>query len=1277
MRRSLLNKRILPKPLRQALVLFTLLLLPSTAWADYTYGSGEELSFDYDGSKRYFWSSNGTIWKASMSGGDDNSWPRVTNYETTPVTVSPFTNFDALKLTLESKLKGTLTGFALSGTVTSEAHVNIKVYRLTAKDATTGTEIGSIAITGGATPTYTYTATTTNGVTQDFNNEYIQLAFEHTGGDASSIAYDAITGITLTFSGTSYDLSVDDCRVTSNNATDILGDSKVSFSSNTLTLSEGASLTNITYSGSEDLTIAFSGTVTINGEQSGSACIKATEAAKLIFTSSGGSLVLQGNGEYGVIQNFSDVNFGNLNLASSQSPGLYYNWDDNVERGTMKDYNGSSVTNMTITTATTFYPIWVMNRQGTTAHTQLTSETSSVDMVRKIEDVDVVICTVSYDATNGKLTIEANEDAGDNAFQPGSSTAAIVVGPSMEELKVHLKGKTKITDSDSFVFSIWDTTSLIFTTDETSPGNLTGTKIVNWKSKNMGGTGQISCENGLVYNAEANPQTISTDGVRLKIGDKEVSASENITIAGGTASFDATNNTLTLTGATIGEAASEIEIQVFVDKFNLIISGTCTINGRIVYSGSNLQTSSVQISNTDAASLTVAGISGFGNCTWDGLYLSAMNSTGIPTDIHYEPYKTEEGEAGCMRSDYGFSTITFSTTKPSESIWIGETQVGTDGTFSGIEGVSFDSENNILTLNNASPNGNIISSLPNLTINLTGEDGQNKGQSNLSANSHIISTNPSATLTFTTDGDNSLWETIDNYEIPWRGFAGNPTFENKLVFLQAAGTMSIQVLQAPTMSYSSGNLTFGGLSDGYNNTFDCYYTITYEDGEGNIETTKYEPGNVEQPSPVSMEEKPCTVTAYVTYKDRLDNTTQSETAIGKYFGIADKTIVFSSTTSGSELKASDLELSPATEGVSIAIINAYNSNVISYNAETGATIVGIGACNIGVKIDVDEGSNIQILNAPTLNPDSPGQQTVYIITKEVTVIPDKPSIEKDAEHDYIETDKITITRTSVEGEVADNLKIFYTWSDDEVEVKTYQPYVDGGSVSIYSEPIAAQTGTLRAWVGYHAGDNYYYNSEVVSEKFTVYEVAEMEWESETQTYGTFYNPDKDMAVPTGSTAYIVTGISEDGTSVTISPVSYIKAGVAVLIERDKTTEVSKTTDFSASKMEYSNPDTPAKPSSTDNWYVIYNNKFVKVTEGTQVKGGKCYLNLNSTPAGTRGFYNIGDGEGTTAIREVIYEGMNSEKLADGAWHDLQGRKFTTKPTKAGIYIRNGKKIVIK
>lgn len=733
------------------------------------------------------------------------------------------------------------------------------------------------------------------------------------------------------------------------------------------------------------------------------------------------------------------------------------------------------------------------------------------------------------------------------------------------------------------------------------------------------------------------------------------------------------NQTLTLSevNMTASIVSGISALTIMVDKENSIQGiGSDSIRTciRNIAPGASL---TLQKSTNGTPSLSLTGGSVIGNFSTinyaeGGLYLHAYSGSDPAPDAYF----SYEGLKGADKAEFTTEGLDYllkiGDTSINESVTINSEN---DAIISGSIAFSIDENNNgILTLDNVTlsndVNDKILSYLPSLTINIKGSCQIGK----------VISTYPNATLTLGlaegADKSSKLMTQIGNQKPFWEGFAGTPTFNDNLCFLPNDDSEVVEKLPTPHLSILDGRLKIN-LSGSNLDQMHKFYSVDFVEGN-DVELKEY---NSDSPETI---DKPCTVTAYTEFEDVFGVKRHSETVTGKYFGIADKTIVFNSTTSGSELKASDFELSPATEGVSIAIINAYNSNVISYNAETGATIVGIGACNIGVKIDVDEGSNIQILNTPTLNPDSPGQQTVYIITKEVTVIPDKPSIEKDAEHDYIETDKITITRTSVEGEVADNLKIFYTWSDDEVEVKTYQPYVDGGSVSIYSEPIAAKTGTLRAWVGYHAGDNYYYNSEVVSEKFTVYEVAEMEWESETQTYGTLYNPDKDMAVPTGSTAYIVTGISEDGTKVTISPVSYIKAGVAVLIERDKTTEVSKTTDFSASKMNYSNPNTPAQPSATDNWYVIYNNKFVKVTTGTQVKGGKCYLNLNGTSSsGTRSYYDIDGSDGTTGIREVKSEGVKGEKLADSAWHDLQGRKFTTKPTKPGLYILNGKKVVIK
>ena len=186
------------------------------------------------------------------------------------------------------------------------------------------------------------------------------------------------------------------------------------------------------------------------------------------------------------------------------------------------------------------------------------------------------------------------------------------------------------------------------------------------------------------------------------------------------------------------------------------------------------------------------------------------------------------------------------------------------------------------------------------------------------------------------------------------------------------------------------------------------------------------------------------------------------------------------------------------------------------------------------------------------------------------------------------------------------------------------------------------------------------------------------------TFGGLYS-ETNIQVPEGMKAYVITGIDEEKGTVITSPVDFIPAGVPVMLENEGEAKAITHVPYTGSataptnnKLNYSNPNTPAQSSSTDNWYVIYNNKFVKVTAGTQVKGGKCYLNLNGTSSsGTRGYYDIDGSDGTTGIREVKSEGVKGEKWNDGEWYTLQGRKFTTKPTKPGLYILNGKKVVIK
>jgi len=1036
----LLNRLSLIR-LYQVLVLS--LLLPTTVWANYTYG-GETLTFNYTGDSgpNYYY-----------SGSDNKEW-NVTADAFYQSSSYLYSGFNYVKLTYVKPLKGSLLGFTLAGNINNiENYVNLKVYRLTSLNATEGTLIGSIAISGTDVPSYTYTAE--DGVSQSFNNEYIQLALERSSSDTNpTFQTTQITNITLTFSGTDYGLSIGDYRVTSNNANNVLGDANSSVSYNAtdkiLALNNATIGSIISNLGNEQLTINIAGTNKLNGflsDESSSGTLKFTGSGSLEISNSGGT-----------ISGYTAVDFGGFYLASKSDPGIY--WDE--EHKKLCGFEGTA-SNVTITTEE-YYPIWIYDSSISStgySHTQLKDEKLSVG---------VGSGTVTFDKEH-TITIS-------NAQFNYSSNNLIVVGPSMSQLTVDLVGESTGGEATT-ILNLWDTTPLTFTTDESNPGSLTAPTIVNW---NDFGNGQVTYQNGLVFNIDSSPynETISTTGIRIKIGDTTINTTGNITVNNGTAYYNASNNTLTLTGATIGSETVSKDIQVFVDGLNLVISGTCKINGNIVYSGPNLQTSLIQISNADAASLTVSGISGFGNCSWsDGLYLSAANSAGIPTDIHYEHF---ENKGGSMMSDYGrFSTITFSTTKPSESIWIGTTQVGANGNFSGIEGVSFDSYNNILSFNNANlgGKGHIITSLPNLTINLTGENGEHYGRSDLDGNKYIISTDSQATLTFTTDGNCSLCSTIDNYEIPWKGFKGNPTFKDKLVFLQAAGTMSIEVLQAPTMSYSSGNLSFGGLSDGYGNDFDCYYSITYEDGNGNINYTKYEPGNGGQPNPVSMEGRPCTVKAYVTYEDRIGNTTQSEEATGYYLKFAEDMKVTFNGTEREIQKADYPALIPNVDDIEFILSNSTNTNAICQEMisdESHIMIKGFGATDL---ILYNSNPGFTVLNSDG-----------GAVNLKAKVIPSAPTFSIEA-GTYDEAKTLTLTSPYQK-----------TNADDQtiIEIK-YSTSESPNTSSTYSEPIViSHSKTISAWVEAsitsQTGIQETYASDTISQAYVIKEEASIDFMQE-------------------------------------------------------------------------------------------------------------------------------------------------------------------------------------
>lgn len=97
----------------------------------------------------------------------------------------------------------------------------------------------------------------------------------------------------------------------------------------------------------------------------------------------------------------------------------------------------------------------------------------------------------------------------------------------------------------------------------------------------------------------------------------------------------------------------------------------------------------------------------------------------------------------------------------------------------------------------------------------------------------------------------------------------------------------------------------------------------------------------------------------------------------------------------------------------------------------------------------------------------------------------------------------------------------------------------------------------------------------------------------------------------------------------------------------------------------------AEEVAATNFYVLTDqNQFVWVKDAGTIAANKCWLEIApSEAAGARRI--VFSGSGTTGI-----DAATLRDITTGDWYDLNGRKINM-PTKKGVYIFNGKKVVIK
>lgn len=182
-------------------------------------------------------------------------------------------------------------------------------------------------------------------------------------------------------------------------------------------------------------------------------------------------------------------------------------------------------------------------------------------------------------------------------------------------------------------------------------------------------------------------------------------------------------------------------------------------------------------------------------------------------------------------------------------------------------------------------------------------------------------------------------------------------------------------------------------------------------------------------------------------------------------------------------------------------------------------------------------------------------------------------------------------------------------------------------------------------------------------------------------WSTYYDPSYDMEVATTDhfQAFTVSGVNSQ--TVEIVGRSYIKKGTPMLLyKKDNTTSsfpplVKEVPDWGTTN-NYMKGNATARDASAiqtaegdKEIWILVNDNFVRTKSGV-VPANKCYLALGSNISySSPMLINLNP----TGINVHTKDSIN----LNGIWYTIDGRKLQGLPAKKGIYINNGKKIIIK
>ena len=237
-----------------------------------------------------------------------------------------------------------------------------------------------------------------------------------------------------------------------------------------------------------------------------------------------------------------------------------------------------------------------------------------------------------------------------------------------------------------------------------------------------------------------------------------------------------------------------------------------------------------------------------------------------------------------------------------------------------------------------------------------------------------------------------------------------------------------------------------------------------------------------------------------------------------------------------------------------------------------------------------------------------------------------------------------------------------------ITVKDGTTDITGECTITYSDNTAVGTATVtitaKATSNAYAGE--------IATTFTI--VREMSGLFADGNQWTGYVAQENLTLPDGLTAYAVTALGE--TTATAAALGYIPQGEPVLLCRsDKTSNLYRARAGSgtvpATNLLQAASSTNQPRAYQD--YVLYQDAFI-LTSGGTLATGKVFLPIPSANASRAVARSIvlDDGE-TTGMEDVRWQ----TEEGSGDWYSIDGRKLDGKPTRKGVYIMNGKKVIIK